>query len=549
MEPPGGDPLRGYSASADPARRHRGRPAVPLPERGQAFGGRRRRVTRTSTRCSATPTSSSRASGPGTPTSTACAPATRTSWCCRSRRSAPAARCRTVPRPTSSCRRSRARCSSAADVTSTRAGRRPPRRVRGRVYGAPAVVVAAGARAPHGGGRAHRPVDHRGDGDRGLGVRRPRQPLHRPARPRHPGAQRGDAVDRAGERRLRRLQHQHRPPCSRTSSCSSSAPTSLDDPSGSRASPGATCTWTSGRRSSTASCRITPSRRSSRPRPRCGSRCRRCYDGGTILSNEHVVARGVFLDGPDGLPRPRRPYRLDGDPCPHRRPRRGSVSTTATSKAGPRPAPTEPDADPTALPLAGLKVLDVTSWWVGAVGTHFLALDGRGGDPRRVDHASRRHAPHRRGVRRAGLVGVGTHVRGGEHRQARHHARRRNRRGSRPDGAADRVGRRARRELRAARHGELAPRPRRRVLAINPDIVYLRMPGFGLAGPWRDRVAFAQTHGADERAGVDHRLSRRHPAHPRGPADPTAGLHGAFAMLTAITQRDRTGKGVASRRR
>ncbi len=100
------------------------------------------------------------------------------------------------------------------------------------------------------------------------------------------------------------------------------------------------------------------------------------YDGATILSNEHVVVRGVFLDGPDGLPRPRRPYRLDGDPlpAPQASPRLGEHD--GAIEARPRPAPTEPDADPTALPLAGLKVLDVTSWWVGAAATHFLALMG-----------------------------------------------------------------------------------------------------------------------------------------------------------------------------
>ena len=55
------------------------------------------------------------------------------------------------------------------------------------------------------------------------------------------------------------------------------------------------------------------------------------------------------------------------------------------------------------------------------------------------------------------------------------------------------------------------------VLAINPNIVYLRMPGMGLAGPWRDRVGVRADDGADERAGVDHRLPRRHPAHPPRP--------------------------------
>ena len=61
------------------------------------------------------------------------------------------------------------------------------------------------------------------------------------------------------------------------------------------------------------------------------------YDGETILGNEHVVARGVYVDGADGLPRPRRPYHLDGDPLPApqavtapRRARRHDRSSAAT---------------------------------------------------------------------------------------------------------------------------------------------------------------------------------------------------------------------------
>ena len=31
------------------------------------------------------------------------------------------------------------------------------------------------------------------------------------------------------------------------------------------------------------------------------------------------------------------------------------------------------------------------------------------------------------------------------------------------------------------------------VLAVNPRLVVVRMPAFGVGGPWRDRVGFAQT--------------------------------------------------------
>ena len=86
------------------------------------------------------------------------------------------------------------------------------------------------------------------------------------------------------------------------------------------------------------------------------------YDGETVRTNEHVAARGVFVEGPDGLPRPRRPYRFDGDPLPEPQasPRLGEHDGAIEGR--PRPVPTEPDADPTALPLAGLGLTGRAMW-------------------------------------------------------------------------------------------------------------------------------------------------------------------------------------------
>ena len=268
------------------------------------------------------------------------------------------------------------------------------------------------------------------------------------------------------------------------------------------------------------------------------------YDGATILSNEHVVARGVFLDGPDGLPRPRRPYRLDGDPlpAPQASPRLGEHD--GAIEARPRPAPTEPDADPTALPLAGLKVLDVTSWWVGAAATHFLALMGA-----EVIHVE--SITHPDGMRLTGAgFGAPDWWEWGHMFAAANT--------DKLDITID-VGTDEGRALmvRLIEWADVlaenfAPRVMENwrldhddVLAINPNIVYLRMPGMGLAGPWRDRVAFAQTMEQMSGQAWITGFPDDIPLIPRGPADPTAGLHGAFAILTALTQRDRTGKGVA----
>ena len=79
---------------------------------------------------------------------------------------------------------------------------------------------------------------------------------------------------------------------------------------------------------------------------------------------------------------------------------------------------------------------------------------------------------------------------------------------------------------------------------MRPDLVMVRMPGFGLDGPWRDH------------AGVRLRDRGRRPGSRGSPAtptccpfepycvgDPNAGLHALFGLLLALEHRDRTGEG------
>ena len=87
------------------------------------------------------------------------------------------------------------------------AGGRPSEFIGG-VYAAPPAFGRGAARAPHRNRGAHRRVDDRGDGDRRFHLQRPHQPPHGPPRGDDTGAQRGDPVDRAGSRRPRGLQHE-----------------------------------------------------------------------------------------------------------------------------------------------------------------------------------------------------------------------------------------------------------------------------------------------------------------------------------------------------
>jgi crotonobetainyl-CoA:carnitine CoA-transferase CaiB-like acyl-CoA transferase len=77
---------------------------------------------------------------------------------------------------------------------------------------------------------------------------------------------------------------------------------------------------------------------------------------------------------------------------------------------------------------------------------------------------------------------------------------------------------------------------------VRPDIIMMRMPGFGLEGPWRDRPGFAasmeQVSGLAWITGYTDSL----PTIP-GVCDPLAGMHSAFAILTALEHRARFGEG------
>lgn len=82
------------------------------------------------------------------------------------------------------------------------------------------------------------------------------------------------------------------------------------------------------------------------------------------------------------------------------------------------------------------------------------------------------------------------------------------------------------------------------VHAVNPRATMIRMPAFGLDGPWRDRVGFAQT--MEQASGMAWMTGAADgpPLIPRGVCDPLAGLHAAFAAIAALEICDRTGRGL-----
>jgi crotonobetainyl-CoA:carnitine CoA-transferase CaiB-like acyl-CoA transferase len=69
------------------------------------------------------------------------------------------------------------------------------------------------------------------------------------------------------------------------------------------------------------------------------------------------------------------------------------------------------------------------------------------------------------------------------------------------------------------------------------------MPAFGLDGPWRDNVGFAQT--MEQISGLAWITGHPddQPRIQQGPCDPLAGMHAAFAAIVAVISRERDGEG------
>lgn len=81
------------------------------------------------------------------------------------------------------------------------------------------------------------------------------------------------------------------------------------------------------------------------------------------------------------------------------------------------------------------------------------------------------------------------------------------------------------------------------IRALNPRLVMVRMPGFGLTGPWRDHVGWAAVFEQLSGMAWTTGFPQSAPLVPGGYADPIVGAHALVAVLAALRHRDRTGEG------
>jgi crotonobetainyl-CoA:carnitine CoA-transferase CaiB-like acyl-CoA transferase len=267
-------------------------------------------------------------------------------------------------------------------------------------------------------------------------------------------------------------------------------------------------------------------------------------NGATITTFEHFRKRDTFVANPrDGAANPRPPFRPGTARLrrPEPAPRLGELPITDVPA---RAAPEKPAADgQTRLPFEGLRVLDMTSYWAGPLSGHVLALLGA-----EVIHLESSTRPD--GARLVGGVPQTEDLyweRG-------------------PIFAALNTNKKSLTiDFRDERGIDLL----RRVVATcdvvienytprvldqlgldyetlrvdRPDLIMLRMPGFGLEGPWRDQAAFAFV--IEDAAGLTWLTGHPDllPFEPYCIGDPNAGLHAVFGLLVALEHRERTGEG------
>ncbi len=279
-------------------------------------------------------------------------------------------------------------------------------------------------------------------------------------------------------------------------------------------------------------------------------------NGSTVTAFEQFAARNVFVPNPSGrFLQPRVPYRISGvsprpfGPAPGLGQHGGSIEWpdregAATRVGGGADPEGAAAADGWRLPLADIRVVDCTAWWAGPAATATLA--GLGADVIKVESVTRPDNMRFASTRPP------THDRWWEWSPI-FHAANAGKRGvtfdlSRPEGSEM-----FERLIRTADVlvENFTPRVMEqfdfgwdRVHGLNDQLVMMRMPAFGLSGPWRDRTGFAQTMECLTGMSWLTGFADGPPVLVRGACDPLAGMHAVIALLLALIERDHSGRGM-----
>ncbi len=275
-------------------------------------------------------------------------------------------------------------------------------------------------------------------------------------------------------------------------------------------------------------------------------------NGSTVADFELFAAREVYERSASGrFRRPRVPYRIEGmgQPGVGTAPEPGADDGSVKWPPRTRDAGAETvrgagtAGEQVGRPLSGYRVLDCTAWWAGPAATHVLA--SLGADVVKVESVTRPDLMRLAGVKApseprwwewGGLF----------------HPVNASKRGvtldlTRPAGVE--VFERLVRDADVVVEN-YTPRVMEqfglgwdRLKEVNPRLLMVRMPAFGLDGPWRDRTGFAQTMECMSGMAWVTGFPDGPPVLPRGPCDPLAGLHAVVALFVALAARERDGRG------
>ncbi len=270
-------------------------------------------------------------------------------------------------------------------------------------------------------------------------------------------------------------------------------------------------------------------------------------NGATITELDQFQHRCSFVTNPrDGFTQPAPPYRMHPTELlsPQAAPRLGEH--TAQYRRPRSSATRQPIrvGTPDLLPFNDLRVLDMTTFWAGPSCTHFFAMLGA-----EVIHVESTSKPD--GARL--IAGIPLTEDQWWDKSPIFSALNTNKKGLTLDLQTS-AGRDLLRRLIATSDvivENFTPRVLDQigldfaaVQALRPDAILLRMPGFGLDGPWRDKPAFAYVIEAASGVSWLTGYPDRNPYEPYSIGDPNAGVHAVNALLLALESRGRNGKGV-----
>lgn len=271
-------------------------------------------------------------------------------------------------------------------------------------------------------------------------------------------------------------------------------------------------------------------------------------NGKSVLEFDQFASREVFRAHPDGFEAPRVPYQIGGLSWPAFRPaprlgeHNAAIEAALPASSSPPAEPAGPTGDAAVRPaFDGLRVIDLTAFWAGPFATGILAA--LGADVVKIESIQRPDGMRFSGAVPSEALWETSPI---------FHGCNMTKRGITLNLDAQEGKALLRRLLEdadvvienfSARVMENFGFTWEVMHEINPRLVSVRMPAWGLDGPWKDRTGFApsveQASGLAWITGYDDM-----PLIPRGVCDPIGGMHTVFALAMGLEARARTGVGM-----